>query len=376
MGTVGRENSIFLLFAEAQVKALMFRILLILAVTLNGAGCLPLMAVEALAEHYSPTNALGKITNGAGIFELTSYVKTNILPSPWAHSPIPPPTVAPEIRERLLSRRTQTVAQAVFFTNRSFVGFTPGSLVHLTFTNLLALTNGRSSTIWTERTHPLGWPLRAPTAKWNPVGLMWGMRGLTALSPCWEGEGAPGQNPVTALTRRHGYVRGHGMGPDGFHQTYAGKRIWFLTTNNTLVEVRVTREIVRTMPGSGRDYTILMFNRDLPESITPIRVCDVKDVMARYAFFDNVPSPLFQTEQGGKVSAGLPGFKAELMKGGDSGSPNLLPLPGELVFYSGRTTSSPSPELQADMDELCQREGLSPGKYRLQWVDLSRFPKF
>jgi hypothetical protein len=64
------------------------------------------------------------------------------------------------------------------------------------------------------------------------------------------------------------------------------------------------------------------------------------------------------------------------MKGGDSGAPNLLPLPGELIFCGGRTTSPPSPQMQADMDELCRLEHLDPKRYQMQWVDLSAFPSF
>jgi hypothetical protein len=61
----------------------------------------------------------------------------------------------------------------------------------------------------------------------------------------------------------------------------------------------------------------------------------------------------------------------DIWKGGDSGSPNMLPLPGELVFSGGRATSGPGPEMQADMDELCRREGLDPQRYQMQWVELS-----
>jgi len=331
---------------------------------------------QPIAEFYSTTNALGDVTNGAAVFSLLSYAKTNILPSPWSQSPLPPATVAREIRERLLVRRTQTVAQVVFFTNRNFKAFRAGSLVNFVWTNLIAHTNGRSTVIWSERAHPAGWPGRPPLVKWNTDCLMWGMKGLTALSPCWEAEGNSGQVPITALTRRHGFTRGHSMGPDGFRQLFAGKRVWFVSTNNVAVEVKVAREVVRTTAGSGRDYSVLLFKTDLPDSIEPVRVCALQEMMARYAFFDNVPCPLFMSEQTGKVSAGIPGFTLDVFKGGDSGSPNLLPLPGELVFYNGRSTSPPGAELQADMDELCRREGLNPAKYRLQWADLSAFPKY
>lgn len=334
------------------------------------------VTAQPIAQYYSPTNFAGLETNKAVVFSLTSYVRTNIMPSPWSQSPIPPPTVPAEIRERLLIRRTQTVAQVYFFTNRTFVGFRPESLINAAWTNLMALTNGRTPVIWSQRAHPVGWPLRPPIVRWNTAGLMWGMKGLTALSPCWEGEDSPGRTPVTALTRRHGYARGHAMGADGFREQYKGKRVWFLSANNTVVQVRVLREVVRTTPVCGRDYTILLFNEDLPASIEPIRVCTFQDFAPRYAFLDKVPIPLFMTEQSGNVSAGIPGFTFDVNKGGDSGSPNMIPLPGELIFYNGRTTSSPSPELQEDMDELCRRSGLNPAKYRMQWADLRAYPKY
>jgi hypothetical protein len=63
-------------------------------------------------------------------------------------------------------------------------------------------------------------------------------------------------------------------------------------------------------------------------------------------------------------------------KAGDSGSPDILPLPGELVFVGGRSTTGPTPEMQADMDELCRLQKLDPKRYQMRWVDLSRFPDY
>ena len=64
--------------------------------------------------------------------------------------------------------------------------------------------------------------------------------------------------------------------------------------------------------------------------------------------------------------ANYPPFIAKTFKAGDSGSPNLLPLLGELVFWSGRSTSGASPQMQADMDELSRQAGLDPAKYQMQ----------
>jgi hypothetical protein len=88
--------------------------------------------------------------------------------------------------------------------------------------------------------------------------------------------------------------------------------------------------------------------------------------------FGPAPHPIFQTEQLGNVSTGVAPLTVNTWKGGDSGSPNMIPLPGQLVFFSGRSTSGPSQEMQEDMDELCRRAKLDPKKYQLQWVDLRK----
>jgi hypothetical protein len=306
------------------------------------------------------------------------YARTNILPSPWANSPTPPKTLPLDIQQSLLARRTQTVAQVYFFTNYAFEHFVPESLQNAVWTNFIAHTNARSTLVWSQRSHPPRWPEMPPLLAWNPDSIVWGMKGLTALSPCWEVEGLPGVIPITALTRRHGYARGHGIRQDGFDKTYAGKRVWFLTTENQVVQVSILREVVRTLPGSGRDYTLFLFNKDLPPSVSPMRVVTTQDLNSRYTFSDILPIPrlLFYIEQTGNVSAEVPGFTVQIYKGGDSGSANMIPLPGELVFFGGRTTSPPSPEMQADMDQLCRLEGLDPARYRMQWADLSQFPKY
>src|SRR5258707_241502 len=76
-----------------------------------------------------------------------------------------------------------------------FAHFMPGSLNNLVWTNFIAHTNDRDMTIWSTRTHSLGWPATPPNVVWNTSSLIWGMKGITALSPCWQDEGAPGQAP-------------------------------------------------------------------------------------------------------------------------------------------------------------------------------------
>ena len=332
------------------------------------------------------TNFAGWSTNAPAVYALVRVASTNA-----SRFPPPPGRLPPVLLERVgrtnveAARAMQlrfeaaqrlSASQPVYMTNQVFDHFLAGSLNNLVWTNLIAHTNGRSLEIWSVRSHPLGWPARPPIVAWNANGLMWGMKGLTALSPCWEGEGSSGQVPITALTRRHGYTRGHSMGLDGFRTDFAGRKVWFVTTNHVVVEATMARGVVRTS-GSGRgDYTLLLFQKDLPPSIEPIRVVAITNLFAKYAARPGAPWPLFGTEQTGHVSAGLPELSVSTWKGGDSGSPNMLPLPGELVFYSGRTTASPSPAMQADMDALCAQQGLPAGNYQLQWVDLSAFPSY
>jgi hypothetical protein len=278
--------------------------------------------------------------------------------------------------------RFKNAANVTLQTNgtRIFDHYLPESLNNLVWTNYIAHTNGKSMAMWSVRAHLPGWPDRPPQVQWNPSSLVYGMKGFTALSPCWSYEGPHGQTPVTALTRRHGYARGHLMRPDGFGAEYAGRKVWFVTAQNTVVEARVAAEVVRTLETSHRDYTILIFDADLPPSIEPMRVARATDVFnvphTKYAFCYGPPNVLFQTEQGGNVSAGVPGFKVDIMKGGDSGSPDMVPMPGELVFAHGRTTSPASAEMQNDMDVLSQYKKLDPKKYQLNWVDWSAYPTY
>lgn len=331
------------------------------------------------------TNIIGWSTNGPAVYALVRF------PSPNVPLRLPPARrLPPALVERLartnaeaarnLQRRFDAAqpspSQPVYLTNKVFDHYIPESLNNLVWTNLIAHTNGRSLAIWSDRSHPSGWPARPPVVVWNTNGLMWGMRGLTALSPCREGEGSSGQVPVTALTRRHGYSRGHSMGPDGFRTDWAGGKVWFVTTNNIVIEATVTRGVVRTAGGGRGDYSLVLFQKDLPLSIEPIRMVAATNLFAKYANRPGAPWPLFGTEQTGHVSTGLPELSVSTWKGGDSGSPNMLPLPNELVFYSGRSTSSPSPEMQADMNALCALEGLKADNYQLQWVDLSAFPSY
>jgi hypothetical protein len=317
------------------------------------AGCAPVRAADDSAE----AGRLDRLTNGPAVFQLLTIKSTNAPPA---------------------NGITPTTSLVTTSTIAAFERFLPDSLNHLVWTNLIAHTNGRSTSVWAQRTHPPNWPTNPPVVKWNPASLIYGWRGWTAISPCWEGEGNSGQVPITALTRRHGYTRGHGMGPDGFNTNYIGRKVWFVTAQNELVSVKIVRQVVRIGASAQghRDYTIFLFDRDLPASIEPMSVAQFTNVWAKYSQPPGAPIPFFRTEQHGSVSAEIPGFTVPTWKGGDSGSPDMLPLPGELVFYGGRSTTGPTPEMQADMDELCRLQKLDPKRYQMRWADLSKFPDY
>lgn len=120
---------------------------------------------------------------------------------------------------------------------------------------------------------------------------------------------------------------------------------------------------------------ILLFDADLPAGIEPMRVAVPEEVRRKYVFGDLSYKPVFMTLQEGRISAGVPGWTVPF-RGGDSGAPIMLPLPDELVFFGGLTTSPPSAEVQADMDMLSREAGLDPRRYQMQWADLDKYPDF
>jgi len=334
------------------------------------AGCCAGQNARAGSQVASETTlSLGLVTNPPVVWEvwrvtrvMTNTLSTNRPPHFTTNAPV----------RRLFPSE-------YVYTNQVFHSFLPDSLPQLIWTNFIAHTNDRDLRIWSERSQPVGWPAAAPVVSWNTNSVIWGMKGLTALSPSWVGQGGIGQVPLTALTRRHAYTRGHGMGPDGFNQATAGLQAWFVTTNNVVVEARIKRMVVRVgvrTNGPPRDYTIMLFDRDLPATIEAMSVALPEDVQKIYAppAPGIAPHPIFQTEQGGFVSTSVAPLTVNTWKGGDSGSPNMIPLPGELVFFGGRSTSGPSRAMQEDIDELCRLEGLNPAKYQLHWVDLGKFP--
>ena len=290
----------------------------------------------------------------SGISSLASDIGTN-----------PPPLLVTNV----IGQRI--VGDVIEISNR-FAGFVPGSLANTVWTGFI--TNGRSTRIWEFWQLPPDWPKKPPVLRWDTNNFMWSRRGMTAISQVCEGMGSFGQGGITALTRRHGYLRGHGMGPSGLDPARVGRRVWFCTRDNRVVERKVKFILIRAPEeGSRLDYSIILFDADLPPGIEPMRVVDPEKLRRKYNSDDFSRRPIFMPLQDGFMSTGIPGWTVPF-RSGDSGNPTMLPLPDELVFFGGLSTSPPSAQMQADMDMLSRKAGLDPRKYQMQWVNLDAYP--
>ena len=304
------------------------------------------------------------------VYAVSNQVSTNFM---VVRRPQPPSNASPAVlaaiaRQPAVSTRPLSTSRA---TNAHFHHYEPASLNHLLWTNFLMFTNRQTAMFTTVDRRA-----RPPVFVWNTNSWVWGRRGLTACSPMseaetWKGCG-PGQIPITALTRRHGYTTGHALGSEA-SQSLVGVQVWFVTADHTVVARKIIGQQTRLRETSGEDYTVVLFDADLPAGVTPARVA-VTNYLARYPALPGAPHPMAILEQGKTVQAGVWPFAGETWKGGDSGSPVFLPLPEELVFVGGTASSPPGPRLQADMDVLSRRAGLAPAAYAMQFVDLSRWP--
>lgn len=291
----------------------------------------------------------------------------------------------------VLSNLTVTGAQTV----NGYVSNHFASLNHHVFTNLIARTNGKTMALWSA--YPATFAARSNFVR-NPDCFLNGTVGLTAISQCWTAQSGRGQIPVTALTRRHGYLRGHGMGANPgqaiTNSGLAGEQVAFVTTSNSIATMTISNRVTRW--DETGDYTIVSFTDDLPVSITPMTVAtnfnpftpSLYPYYGTNAVYLFPPNPWLRVEQQGNIdtsasptgtgdgSGGLPGFKYASVKAGDSGSPDMLIVGDTLIFTGGRTTSPASVTMQRDMDHLCNMAGLNPASYQMTWFSMSGFPYY
>jgi len=250
-------------------------------------------------------------------------------------------------------------------------------------TNWITYTNGKGCALWNTRSTN-----NPPSLAWNTGCLLYGKTGFTAISQRDDWNWAyPGQLPVTALTSRHGYMRGHGTAGTtnnvpfaGYNTNYNGQNVYFCTSNSTVVTATVTNAYTRCWGSDLLDYTILVFSADLPSTIHPMAIPLYYGTPTSY-------SVVFNTEQGGQMTANNPPFpslspafgapadadafppfnQAVTFKGGDSGSPIMLPTTDDvLVFLGGDSTSPASSQMQFDMDTLSTSVGIEPENYQMK----------
>lgn len=314
----------------------------------------------------------GWSNSGPAVFALSNYVSTNFM---VLRRREPPSNANPALVARL--KTLPAVEQRPVSTREGahgyFAHFAPESLSHLLWTNFLAHTNRQTPLFaFQDRT------ARPPRFAWNTNSWVWGRRGLTACSPMSEAEtwpgNAPGQIAITAVTRRHGYTRGHSMGGET-GRAMIGVKVWFVTAGNEVIARTITGQQTRTSETSQRDYTVVLFDADLPVSLPPVRVAG-SNYLTRYPWVPGTPHPMVIIEQSKTAQAGASPFSENTWKGGDSGGPIFLPLPRELVFVGGIGCSPPSEAMQADLDALSRKAGLKPEDYRMEFIELSDWPAY
>ena len=194
--------------------------------------------------------------------------------------------------------------------------------------------------------------------------------GFTGIATRNSWEGALGQVPVTALTRRIGYCRGggparglYGQGSDWEDRSGNERKVWFCKRNNDVVVIPVAGAYVggshseeRSQLRKTYDYILVFFAQELPQGIDP-----VPWVLAPPDNWDQSYHFCFKKTQHGLVDIGVPGFLVDTWKteGGNSGGPLLLfshSSGHDLIFIGGITTammdSAGAAHIQQDMESL------------------------
>lgn len=258
------------------------------------------------------------------------------------------------------------------------------SLPWAVWTNYIAHTNGRSIDLFTTNIYVgIGSPR---ILRWNTNNLIYGAESFTAFTTESGYAGIyPGTVPGTLLTKRHAIFRGHGWteGRSGIIRTNVTK-VWFLTSSNTTVEVTSAAVLGRleSTNGISYDFAIVIFDADVPDSITPVGVIMLTNFVSKYAQATNTTQRIsIQQCQHHKSTAfdGTATFSHNTWVGGDSGAANLLPLPStqgrpfKLAYVSGRSTSAVTPLMLAEIDRLTVWAGLKTNDYRPTIIDLSDY---
>jgi hypothetical protein len=249
----------------------------------------------------------------------------------------------------------------------------PGTLSEHILTNIIARTNGRVAALWTGYTNCAQ---NGAGMGWVTNGFLTGLTGYTAISPANTLSGCGSQVQVTALTRRHGYARGHGMG-DGGEYTNENRRVWFIGTNGTPVEMGVSAKFVSDRSTNSfidEDWTVLFFTNDLPAEVEVMRYVTYAELIpklnpSRLAIFGTCQHNLCGSDNFAMFPDGH-----SFYIGGDSGSPNVILSGNELLFLNGKSTTGVSSNMLWAANLLTEHAGLSTNDYQFQHFDLSPWP--
>jgi hypothetical protein len=265
----------------------------------------------------------------------------------------------------------------------------PPTLEAALWSAFVAATNGQSSHYEFNPSSLGGSP---SNVTWNVSSPMFGQRGFTGFSLesnfSIYGGGAQWGVPVTAVTRRHVYIRGHSNGAtNGALDTvnFHNEPINFLTSSNTIVQAYAIAAF-REYYAPGRtpaDECLLVLSNDLPDSIQPVAMVDPTAYAAKVALnpigFWPGFEPRLGTDQLNLVATLNMAYwnpNQSMYVGGDSGSPDFFILNGAIYMIAGRTTSGWSAQMQADCDALSRYAGLDPANYQIQLLDLTQFSDF
>jgi hypothetical protein len=260
-----------------------------------------------------------------------------------------------------LNRVHATVFSAFYSTNTPDVAlYVLDDLRWAMWTNFIRQTStisGINNIYEAAHTHPTGWPnAHDPDVAWHANCFLYHYRGFTGISMCnakelWsDGETDINVPPITALTDRIGYLRGHGIaGPRGLHvpspgytDDWNGTNIWFCDASNNVVKDVIAGAYVGCPYDCGEtnpdwDFTLVFFETNLNDiGVSPIPFVAAPPV--------NPEAPYhicFKKTQNNTFDTGVPGFEVSDWGGenGNSGGPLLLPLPsGDLAFIGGITT--------------------------------------
>jgi hypothetical protein len=310
----------------------------------------------------------GYVTNGAAVFTLTNttlpiwrvspapvevraetYWVSNVTDLYPARVGLELATIVEQVGARRIGHQKWLNQQPGF----EFDSFIPGTADAALWSEYTAATNGTVSQMWTSRT--------VGGAAWNAASLIRAATNYPALAYSWQGEGAPGMPPITAISRWLGYSRGHGMGGTGTNSLNAGRKVYFLTAANVTVTNEVAEQITIDRV-AGEDFTIVRFTGALPVSVPPLRVAGV-EYAEKAPHVLGAPRAWFYTKANGTANNLAGPFNAGISPG-DSGSPRMILLGDAFHLVTGTTTTGWSELMRDACAELLNRGG----------VDLAEMP--